>query len=77
MTPTTGLQAVAWRFLRSEFAGRSYADWPIERRIEAYLLHNGPSELRNDGSVHRAVLECVMANIGRARRVGVLPRMKG
>ncbi|HEX9834648.1 MAG TPA: hypothetical protein VGA66_16480 [Mycobacterium sp.] len=79
MTPTEpelateDLEAVAWRFLRSEFASQIYADWPIDRRIEAYLLHHEASDLLSNGSSDSVVLERVMANIGAALRNGVLP----
>lgn len=80
MTPTDHteltrdeLDLIAWRFLRSEFTEQIYADWPIDRRIDAFLLHYGPTELINDGSAYNALLERVMANIGRAVRNGVLP----
>src|SRR5262249_51696880 len=83
MTPTdrleqtTGqLDAIAWKFLRSEFTGQIYSDWPIDRRLDAYLLHYGPTELINDGSAYNALLERVMANIGPALRNGVLPSPK-
>ena len=46
--------------LRSEFTGQIYADRPIDRRIDAYLLHHGLTELLNDGSAYDALLECVM-----------------
>ena len=26
---------IAWKFLASEFAGQIYADWPIDRRLDA------------------------------------------
>ncbi len=78
MTPTEpeleteDLEAVAWRFLRSEFSTPIYADWPIDRRIETYLQRHEASELLRDGSFND-VLERVMANIGAALRNGVLP----
>ena len=64
--------AIAWDFLRSEFTGQIYADWPIDRRIDAYLQHHGPADIVNDGSAFNALLERVMANIGPALRNGVL-----
>jgi hypothetical protein len=70
---TEDLNAVAWRFLRSEFASQIYADWPIDRRIEAYLLHHEPTEILRDGSSYSVLLDLVMANIGPALRNGVLP----
>ena len=66
------LDAIAWRFLGSEFAGPMYADWPIDRRLDAYLQHHGPTDMVNDGSVFKALLERVMANVGPALRNGVL-----
>lgn len=66
------LDTIAWGFLRSEFTGQIFADWPIDRRIDAYLSHYGPSGLINDGSAYDALLERVMANIGTALRSGVL-----
>ena len=80
MTPTDRfemtrgqLDPIAWKFLRSEFTEQCYADWPIERRLDAYLLHYGPTEFINDGSAYEELLQHVMANIGPALRNGVLP----
>jgi hypothetical protein len=84
MTPTDRweltaqeLDAAAWRFLRSEFASRIYADWPLDRRIDAFLSHYGPVELRDDGSAHTKLIDHVMANIRAAMRRGVLQRSDG
>ena len=66
------LDAIAWKFLGSEFTGQTYADWPIDRRIDAYLQHHGLTHIANDGSFCKALLERVMANIGPALRNGVL-----
>ncbi|WP_083127088.1 hypothetical protein [Mycolicibacterium tusciae] len=80
MTPTEpaertseNLDAVARRFLRSEFASQIYSDWPIDRRIEAYLRHYEASAFLTDGYSYNLLLERVMANIGPAVRDGVLP----
>ena len=66
------LDAIAWRFLGSEFAGPMYADWPIDRRIDVYLHHHGLTDIMNDGSASKALLERIMANVGPALRNGVL-----
>ncbi|MBP1820980.1 hypothetical protein [Mycobacterium sp. OAE908] len=66
------LEIVAWRFLRSEFTEQIYSDWPIDRRVDAFLLHHGPIELMNDGSAYNALLERIMANVGPALRNGTL-----
>lgn len=69
---TAELDTVAWRFLRSEFASQTYSDWSLDRRLDAYLSHHGPSELLIDGSAYSVLLERVMVNIGPARRNGVI-----
>ncbi len=69
---TQKLDAIAWEFLGSEFTDRIYSDWPIDRRVDAYLHHCGRDDLLNDGAAYDALLERVMANIGRALRRGLL-----
>jgi hypothetical protein len=69
----TELDTVVWGFLSSEFAGHSYADWSIGRRVDAYLRHHALTELADDGSACDALVQRIMANIGRARSLGILP----
>jgi hypothetical protein len=71
-TTSAELDAIAWEFLGSEFTGPSYIDWPLDRRIDAYLLHAGLVDVANDGSAYNALVERIMANIGPARRNGLL-----
>jgi hypothetical protein len=68
----TQLEAVAWDFLNSEFTAKAYSIWPIDRRVDAYLRRRGLDNLVNDGAACDALIERVMANIGRALRRGLL-----
>lgn len=79
MTPTGNvdlmqreLDSIAREFLGSEFTGHVYAEWPIDRRLEAYLSHRGLTAIANDGTTCDALLDRVMANLGRALRSGTL-----
>ena len=67
------LDAIARNFLGSEYTGQIYANWPIDRRVDAYLRHYGLIDVVNNGGAYNALLECVMANFSRARRDGLLP----
>jgi len=66
------LDTIAWGFLRSEFTGQIYSDWPLDRRIDAYLEHRGLTDFAYDGSAYDELLDCVMTNIGPALRKGIL-----
>jgi len=66
------LDAIAWKFLGSEFTGRCYVGWPIEQRLDQYLIRQGLPDLVDDGSTFIALLGRVMSNIGPAFRSGVL-----
>ena len=62
----------ALAFLASEFAGARYVDWPIERRLEAYLRHIGQTRLAEAGEKFEELLDRVMTNFARARSEGRL-----
>lgn len=75
--PRGQLETIAWKFLESDYTGPIYASWPIERRIEVFLARRGPRALLDDGSAYEALIERVMANVGRALRSGILVRSGG
>jgi hypothetical protein len=66
------LDAIAWGFLGSAYAGNRFTQWPIDRRLQAYLVHHGRSDVADDGTVSAALLDRVMANIASALDSGTL-----
>jgi hypothetical protein len=76
LTEQSRLDAIAWKFLGSEFTGEPYANWPIDPRVNAYLMNHRAHARRQRWGRLRRLLHRVMANIGRALRHGVLTRGK-
>jgi len=68
------LEAMAWDFLGSPYASNRFVEWPIDRRLHAYLRHQGLSDVANDGTRCAALLNRVMANIASALDSGRLRR---
>jgi hypothetical protein len=68
------LEAMAWGFLGSPYASNRFVEWPIDRRLHAYLRHQGLSEVADDGTRCAALLDRVMANIASALDSGTLRR---
>jgi len=66
------LNAMAWGFLGSQYATNRFVEWPIDRRLHAYLRHHGLSRVADDGTVCAALLDRVMANIASALDNGTL-----
>lgn len=69
---TLDCDELSWKFMNSEFSREPYGYFSIERRLDAYLRHHQLNDVLNDGNAYDALLECVMANIGPARRSGIL-----
>jgi len=68
----TELDAMAWGFLSSTYASKRFVEWPIDRRLNAYLRHQGLSSVADDGTRCAALLDRVMANIAAALDSGTL-----
>ena len=68
----TELDAMAWGFIGSPYAGSEFADWPIDRRLHAYLDHCGLSSVADDGTRCEALLDRVMAKLPIAQDSGTL-----
>lgn len=64
------IDSLAWQFLCSPYIGRLYWDWPLERRVDAYLRHEERIDVLKDGAAYSSLIERVMANFPRARRDG-------
>ncbi|MFV1362271.1 hypothetical protein AAHH97_02205 [Mycolicibacterium elephantis] len=66
------LDTIAWAFLRSEFTEAAYRSWPIDRRLDAFLVHRGLTAIADDGGACDALLERVLSNLGPALRQGLI-----
>jgi hypothetical protein len=66
------LDVIALGFLGSPYASNRFAEWPIDRRLHAYLEHRGLSSVADDGTICAALLDRVMANIASALNSGTL-----
>ncbi len=60
----SAVDALAWEFLNSAYADDTYADWPLDRRIDGFLRRNGLVRIVQDGDASDLVLSRVMAHIG-------------
>jgi len=58
------VDALAWQFMHSAYADDTYADWPLDRRLEGFLRRRGPGRLAEDGDAYDLILNRVMAYIG-------------
>jgi hypothetical protein len=63
------VDALAIEFLNSRFADDTYADWPLDRRLDGFLRHRDLVRLIEDGDAYDLILDRVMSYIGALRRV--------
>ncbi len=54
---------VAWQFLSSRYADDTYANWPLDQRLEGYLRHRGMARVADDGDTHNVLLDRVMTHL--------------
>jgi hypothetical protein len=64
------VDALAWRFLNSDYADDTYADWPLDRRLDGFLRRGGLVRIVDDGDAYDLVLTRVMTYIGAVSRPG-------
>ncbi len=62
------VDALAWQFMNSAYANDAYADWPLDRRLDGFLLHRGLVRLAEDGDAYELILDRVMAFIAARAR---------
>lgn len=60
------VDALASDFLQSHYIGSIYADWSPDRRLDTFLRRRGLGRVADDGDLSNAVLERIMAGVGRA-----------
>ncbi len=60
------VDALASEFLQSRYLGPIYADWSPDRRLDTFLRRRGLSRVADDGDLSNAVLERIMAYVGRS-----------
>ncbi len=69
LTTEPGIDALARQFLSSAYAeSGTYANWPLDRRLEGFLRRQELDFLVEDGDAYDLVLDRVMVCIGEAAR---------
>ena len=63
------VDALAWQFLHSPYADQTYADWPLDRRLDGFLRREGLARLVEDGGTYDLILDRVMAYIAARARL--------
>ena len=66
------LDVLASQFLDSAYADKTYADWPLDRRLDGFLVRRGLVDIAEDGDACYLVLDRVMMHVGMASHSGVV-----
>ena len=64
------VDVLAWQFLNSAYADKTYAEWPLDRRLDGFLRRQGLFRIVEDGDAYVLVLDRVMRHIGVASHSG-------
>ncbi|WP_372480957.1 hypothetical protein [Mycobacterium intracellulare] len=62
------VDALAQQFTNSTYADDTYAGWPLDRRLEGFLRHQGLLAVAEDGDAFGLVLDRAMACISALSR---------
>jgi hypothetical protein len=54
------VDALARQFVNSAYADKTYADWPLDRRLDGFLRRKGLFRVVEDGDAYGLLLERVM-----------------
>src|SRR5690349_15933877 len=58
------VDALASEFLKSEYAGDRYVNWPLDRRLEGFLQRGCADHVSDSGDLFNIILDRVMLFIG-------------
>jgi hypothetical protein len=62
------VDALAWQFLHSEYAGKGYEGWPLHRRLDGFLRRHDHGRLADSGDVCDSIVDRIMTYISAALR---------
>lgn len=62
------VDSLARQFMNSVYADGTYADWPLDRRVDGFLHRQGLQRIVEDGDTYNLILNRVMGYIGALSR---------
>jgi hypothetical protein len=61
MLTDSDVDSLAWEFLNSSYVGPTYANWPLDRRLDKFLRRSDLTRVADDGDLINVVLDRIMA----------------